>query len=140
MEKRALIHVLSSQPENDEKEDSIEVVTPGSFYKKDNDYYAVYEETEISGMEGTTTTLKIGENNFSLIRMGSTTTKMEFEKDKEKISMYSTPYGTLEINILTKELKINVDDTGGEVFINYDMGISGEDTQHINLDIKIKPQ
>ncbi len=69
MKKKALIHVLSSVPDAKEKNDSIEVVTPGNFYKKDRNYYAVYEETSISGMEGTTTTLKIGEKNFSLIRM-----------------------------------------------------------------------
>lgn len=140
MKKKALIHVLSSVPDVKEKDDLIEVVTPGNFYKKDKHYYAVYEETEISGMEGTTTTLKIGENDFSLIRMGSTSTKMKFTLDKKNMSMYSTPYGTLEINIKTKKLDINVDDNGGSVYIDYIMSVAGQKPQNTILNINISPE
>lgn len=136
--KKAIISVLSKQKNNDDE--AIEVVTPGDFYKKDNFYYAVYKETEISGMEGTTTTLKISENKFSLIRAGSTSTEMEFEKKAKNISMYDTPYGTLELNIETKDLNVKIDDNGGEVFINYDMSISGQSPQNTLLKINIKAQ
>jgi len=74
MKKKAIISVSSKQTD---EEEPIEVVTPGSFYKKNDSYYAVYKETELSGMEGTTTTLKIKKDKFSLIRMGSTSTKMD---------------------------------------------------------------
>jgi uncharacterized beta-barrel protein YwiB (DUF1934 family) len=57
MKKKALISVFSEQDGN--IEDKIEVVTPGDFYKKDSYYYAVYKETQITGMLNTTTTLKI---------------------------------------------------------------------------------
>jgi uncharacterized beta-barrel protein YwiB (DUF1934 family) len=140
MKKKALIHVLSSVPDAKEKDDSIEVVTPGKFYKKDKNYYAVYEETEISGMEGTTTTLKIGEEKFSLIRMGTTSTKMDFAINKKNISMYSTPYGTLEININTKKLDINVDDNGGYIYIDYIMSVAGQKPQNTILNINIEPE
>ncbi|MGO5065821.1 MULTISPECIES: DUF1934 domain-containing protein [unclassified Clostridium] len=140
MKKKALIHVLSSVPDAKEKSDSIEVVTPGKFYKKDKNYYAVYEETAISGMEGTTTTLRIGEEKFSLIRMGSTSTKMDFALDKKNISMYSTPYGTLEININTKKLHINVDDNGGHIHIDYIMSVAGQKPQNTILNINIEPE
>ncbi|AVQ37642.1 TPA: DUF1934 domain-containing protein [Clostridium botulinum] len=140
MKKKALIHVLSSVPETKEKNDSIEVVTPGNFYKKDRNYYAVYEETAISGMEGTTTTLKISEKNFSLIRMGSTSTKMDFALNKKNMSMYSTPYGTLEININTKKLDINIDDNGGSIYIDYIMSVAGQKPQNTILNINISPE
>lgn len=140
MKKKALIHVLSSVPDAKEKSDSIEVVTPGKFYKKDKNYYAVYEETAISGMEGTTTTLRIGEEKFSLIRMGSTSTKMDFALDKKNISMYSTPYGTLEININTKKLHINVDDNGGRIYIDYIMSVASQKPQNTILNINIEPE
>ncbi len=140
MKKKALIHVLSSIPDVKEKDDSIEVVTPGNFYKKDKNYYAVYEETAISGMEGTTTTLKIGEKNFSLIRMGNTSTKMDFTLNKKSMSMYSTPYGTLEININTKKLDINIDDNGGSIYIDYILGVEGQKPQNTILSINISPE
>lgn len=138
MKKKAIISVSSKQTED--ADDVIEVVTPGNFYKKDNTYYAIYKETKISGMEGTTTTLKINEDKFSLIRSGSTTSKMEFHKGKEDISMYDTPYGTLELKTKTKKLVVNLDDDGGEIFIDYIMSISGHKPQNTLLEINIKTQ
>lgn len=135
MKKKAIISIVSNQ---DKDNDAVEVVTPGDFYKKDDSYYAVYKETEISGMEGTTTTLKIETEKLSLIRMGTTSTKMEFEKNSEKHALYNTPYGTLEIKIDTKVLDISVDENGGNVFIQYLMSLSGQKSQDTTLKISIK--
>jgi len=138
MKKKAIVSVVSRQISEDEKD--IEVVTPGEFYKKDDSYYVVYKETEISGMEGTTTTLKINPDSFTLIRMGTTTTKMEFEQDNEKLVLYNTPYGVMELKIATKDLKVNVNDQGGDVLINYNMTIGGQKPQLTELKVNIKTQ
>lgn len=138
MKKKAIISV-SSKIKGDEEE-VIEVVTPGDFYKKDSTYYAVYEETEISGMKGTTTTLKIGDNKFSLIRMGSTTAKMNFDKKCRSVSMYNTPYGTLQLEIETKSLDIKVDEDGGDVSVDYDMSVGGNRPTNTVLAVNIKTQ
>lgn len=138
MKKKAIISVISRQKENEN--DIIEVVTPGKFYKKDEDYYAVYEETEISGMEGTTTTLKINKNTLTLLRKGTTNTKMVFEEHFKDTSLYSTPHGVLELLVDTKQLQIEISDRGGEVKVNYDMSIAGQDPLTTQLEVSIKPQ
>ena len=137
MENMALISVISRQIDD---ENSIEVVTPGKFYKKENCYYAVYKETEISGMEGTTTTFKIYPEKFSLLRLGTTTTTMNFEKNTKSMSLYNTPYGMLELEIETKELEINIDDKGGNITLNYLLFITGQTSQQTLLKIKIEPK
>ncbi|MDP4088934.1 MAG: DUF1934 domain-containing protein [Bacillota bacterium] len=136
MSKRALISIVSKQRSKDEE--AIEVKTPGSFSKDDYIYRAIYDETEISGMEGTTTTLEIEPDKFVLIREGSTSTRMEFMKDNRYTTLYNTPYGPLELIILTKDLKVNVNDKGGEVYVNYDMSVSGQTPQKTELKIDIK--
>ena len=50
-------------------------------------YRAIYEETEISGMDGTTTTLNIQDNIMVLERVGSTTTNMEFKEGALAVSL-----------------------------------------------------
>ncbi|MEY7999331.1 DUF1934 domain-containing protein [Clostridium sp. Mt-5] len=137
MKKRAIISVSSKQSGDDEV---IEVVTPGDFYKKNDSYYAVYEETQLSGMEGTTTTLKIKNNKFSLIRMGSTNANMDFNKNQKSMSMYKTPYGIIELKIRTNEIDINVNEDGGDVIINYSMSLAGQATQDTQLKVNIKTQ
>lgn len=138
LKKKAIITVTSRQIKNDD--DIVEVVTPGYFYKKNNVYYAVYKETKISGMEGTTTTLKISGQKLFLIRTGNTTAKMEFDQNKENVSMYNTPYGTLELNIDTIKVNADVNENGGDVEIDYNMSLSGQSPQYTKLMINIKVQ
>ena len=138
MKKKAIISVSSKQSQEDSG--NIEVVTPGEFFKKDDCYYAVYKETEISGMEGTTTTMKIKPESLSLIRIGTTTAKMNFKQNSDEVVLYNTPYGMLEIKIQTKGLEIKVDDNGGEVIINYNMTVSGQKPLKTYLKVNIKAQ
>jgi uncharacterized beta-barrel protein YwiB (DUF1934 family) len=137
MDNKALISVISKQSGEDAP---IEVVTPGKFYKQENYFYAVYKETEISGMEGTTTTFKIAEDKFTLLRMGTTSTTMNFERDKTSISLYNTPYGMLELEIETKELDIDISEAGGEIMLDYLLYVSGQEPQETILKIKIVAQ
>ena len=137
MEKRAIISVKSTS--NLDPNDAIEVVTPGKFIIEDNSFKAIYEESKISGMEGTTTTLNIMENSMILQRAGSTTTNMEFTEGELAISLYNTPYGVLNLNVDTKQLNINIDENGGKIYTKYILGLEGEEgiTTELNIDIKV---
>ena len=138
MKRKAIISVVSRQSDSEEDGDAIEVVTPGEFYKKDNCYYAVYEETEISGMKGTTTTLKIDAEKFTLIRTGTTNTEMNFKKYVRDLTLYNTPHGALDLTVDTRQLKMDIDNNGGEVFIDYDMIIGNQQSLSTTLQINIK--
>jgi uncharacterized beta-barrel protein YwiB (DUF1934 family) len=136
MSNKAIISVMSE--DIIEKDNKIELMTLGTFFKKEEKYYVVYDETEISGMKGTKTTFKISPDKFSLIRMGTTNAKMEFELNSESMSLYNTPYGVIEIKIKTNVLDINVSDNGGDVMIIYDMTIGNEKIQSTLLKVNIK--
>ncbi|MDD3223450.1 MAG: DUF1934 domain-containing protein [Clostridium sp.] len=138
-DRKAIISVSSNQME-DEKEEPISVVTPGLFYIKNEIYYVRYEETEISGMEGTITTLKIKSDSLTMLRKGTTNAKMEFKKGLDNVSMYDTPYGTLQITTHTKVADIFINEEGGSVHIEYDMDISGQKVPPTILDVEIKVQ
>lgn len=136
MKKKAIITVVSKQAGTDDS--VIEVVTPGEYYREENCYFAVYDETKLSGMEGTKTTLKISPNDFLLTRVGTTNAEMKFRKNSNEISMYDTPYGMLELKLETKDLKVDLDDDGGEVEIKYNLAISGQEPQNTVLKVNIK--
>lgn len=136
MSKKAVISIASSQM-HDPKE-MIEVVTVGEFIANKDSYEAKYEETEISGMDGTTTTLKIKEDTVILIREGSTSTTMEFKKNNNNVVLYNTPYGMLELKTATKDLKIDIDENGGAVFIDYNLIMNGQKPLNTKLKLDIK--
>ena len=118
----------------------IEVVSPGSFEKIEDGFKATYEETEISGMEGTTTILTIKENQVILEREGTTSTKMIFKEDEDSIVLYNTPYGMLEIAISTNNLDVKIDEDGGKLDIEYEMSVYGQPPFNTKLSLSIKVQ
>lgn len=136
MSKKAIISICSTQ-DIGEKE-KIEVVTVGEFSINGDEFIATYDETEISGMEGTKTTLKIKGNKVVLHREGTTSTKMEFQKDNTQVALYNTPYGMLELKTSTKELDLDVDEKGGNISIKYHLIAGGQEPIKTNLDMKIK--
>ncbi len=138
MDKKAIISVVSNASIEDE--DVIEVVSPGKYIKINDGYKAIYEETEISGMAGTTTTLTIRDKEVVLEREGTTTTKMSFNREEPSVSMYQTPYGILELSINTKSLEVEMDEDGGELKIDYSLAIAGQVPVDTKLSLKIKTQ
>lgn len=136
MNKKAVITVDSAI--FNEEEDTISVVTPGDFCETEYGYKVQYDETKISGMEGTKTTILIRKDSFDLIREGTTETKMEFENYKTTTSLYKTPYGVMDIRIDTRKLKINVDEKGGNINTVYILEIGGQPAIKTNLSIDIK--
>ncbi|MBS5969072.1 DUF1934 domain-containing protein [Clostridium perfringens] len=136
MSKKAIISICSTQ-DIGEKE-KIEVVTVGEFSINGDEFIATYDETEISGMEGTKTTLKIKGDKVVLHREGTTSTKMEFQKDNTQVALYNTPYGMLELKTSTKELDLDVNEKGGNISIKYHLIAGGQEPIRTNLDMKIK--
>ena len=135
MVKNAVVTVQSRVSVEDEL---IEVVTPGKFYITKSGYKSEYDETKLSGMEGTKTTMIIKNNYFKLNRVGTTETNMEFEINKQSVSLYKTPFGAMSVVIDTKSLEINVDDNGGIVHIVYTLNVEGQQLIETDLNVVIR--
>ncbi len=104
----------------------VELLTEGEFYKADGKYYAVYQESDVTGMEGTTTTVEVDNDKVSIIREGTITNQMIFIKDKKTTSYYDTQFGALTIGVLSDKINVNIDDNGGEIDVGYSLEINDE--------------
>lgn len=136
MSKSAVISVCSIQ-NNDEK-DSIEIVSPGTFCKENDEYVATYQETELSGLGDTLTTFRIGANYFNMIRTGDINTTMEFKNGKRAAILYNTPHGGLSIRIKTNKVKIDMNENGGKINVDYDVIVDKNDIINTKLEATIK--
>ena len=136
MKKKAVISLRSF---NDlDKDDVIEVVTPGEFFVTEDGFKAVYEETEISGMNVTTTTLTMLDDALLLEREGSTSAKMDFKKGETSISLYNTPYGVLDLQIHTEYLDVDINENGGDIVAKYSMELAGQPPITTKLAVNVK--
>jgi len=128
---------LQSYAEPDDDTDIV-LTTEADFELQDGVFFVDYEETEITGMEGTKTVIEIGNNYVSLRRTGTVNTNMLFMKDRKTSSFYNTPYGELLIGIMTSKLEIDVNENGGKVSVDYYIDINNQATSKNNFDLEIR--
>ena len=70
MDKNVIISVKGTQSTNNQVNIIMELVTEGKYYKKDEAYFITYDESEVTGMNGTTTTLMVTDDVVTLVRAG----------------------------------------------------------------------
>ncbi|MBP5427458.1 MAG: DUF1934 domain-containing protein [Clostridiales bacterium] len=140
MNKDVIISVRGIQTSpNDKEANQMELVTEGKYYKKGNSYYITYKESKVTGMEGTTTMVKVCEDGLvTLIRFGTVNTQFMFKEGKKYTSYYDTMYGTFIVDILTKTVSIDVDDRGGDIRVDYNIAIDDNKRGETDFYIKIR--
>ena len=124
-----------------QEEEQIEFVTEGKLYEKNDATYLVYEESEVSGMPGCKTTLKMKGDTIRMKRFGSgmgIDTAIEFKKGYRFEGFYDTPFGAIEMEVLTNELENTLTPEGtGEVNIDYHVSLKGLSEGRSKLNIEI---
>ncbi len=133
-----MITVDSKQEHPDKDADIYNFVTEGSFYKEEDNYYISYDESNLTGMEGTTTTFKIEPNSVTLIRFGSVSSLMVFEKGRRHVSEYNTEHGTFEIGIMAQNLSVDLDDLGGHINVEYVIEVNNQVASYTTFDLKVQ--
>lgn len=109
----------------DEQSDTTELFTLGSFYKKNNNYYITYDESEATGFSGGKTTLKVeGNNKVTLLRSGESKSHLIIESGQRNVGHYGTSVGDMMIGVYTKELSSELCDDGGDVYFHYALDIN----------------
>ena len=112
-----------------DRDETVEFITEGRFMKKGNAMYLIYDESELSGMEGCTTSLKITDGKVNMRRYGADAgfeTAIEFEEGKRWGGYYDTPYGPVKMEVLTNEIKNKLDGEGsGSLWIDCSISLRG---------------
>ena len=137
MKKEVLIAIKGLQSYEDQDDDSVELMTHGKFYKKGEDYYITYDESELTGLGKTTTTVKVEPDRVTIIRFGETKSHMIFEEGEKHVSYYDMGAGALTIGISTRRIRSRLGDCGGRLVIDYSMEINNSMTGENSFDITV---
>ena len=138
MTDNVIISIRGRQLYAESSPDEVELVTSGTL-KRDGagGYIVSYAETELTGLEGTTTVLQVSEGQVTLLRQGEVNSVMVFEEGRQHVSVYETPAGTLAITINTRRLRSELDAQGGDIEIQYtidvDRAATGLNLFHIHV-------
>ena len=134
---KVVITVIGIQKDAMGEENRIEFVTTGTHYFKNGIHYVLYEDSEVSGMEGTSNLLKIADHHVTLVRKGAVSQEQHFELAKKSSSVYRTPYGRLTLTVLTNKLDICYGSISGNIDIVYELSIDGHWQSENQLQISV---
>ena len=121
MEKAVVISIKGKQEFEETPADSVELVTQGTMQWEHGMCTLVYQESEMTGMEGTLTTIHVENegDRVTLMRVGGYNSQMVFEEGRRHLSVYTTPFGSMEVGVNTRHLLAEMDEHGGTIEIEY---------------------
>ena len=120
--------------------DVIELLTDGTMEFRDGGWDISYEETELTGMAGVTTTFRIEPGKVTLTRTGRLRSQMVFQQGVRHESLYQMELGTLLMEVCAQSIFFDITPEGGMIDLVYTIDI--EHTQagvvDYHLDIRTK--
>lgn len=137
--KKVIVKIKSEQINENGEKDIMEFISEGKLYNKNNNIYVTYEESEITGMENTTTTIKVQDDEVTIKRFGKNNSTMVFGKDKRYIVKYETTQGIFNMEIITSDINISINEENKiNIYVNYKIKIDGlfEGKNTININVK----
>ena len=120
--KKVMISIVSKQDVGGEVS-TVELMTEGEYVYSPEKSDLIYQESSITGMEGTTTTFTVEPDTVILTREGTVTSQMLFRKNEKHLFLYQTPYGTATMGIYTRRLDSGIDESCGHVEIEYALDV-----------------
>ena len=133
-----LLSIRGEQYFDDIDPDATELMTEGTMALTEDGIVLSYEESELTGMEGTTTTFEVKGPRVTLTRSGAVNSQMVFEEGQQHTSLYETPFGELTVDIQTSLLKHNLTERGGLMEIKYSIAVEHTVTGRNCFKIRVK--
>jgi len=138
MKKDVLISIKSVHTSEDDH-DVIELFTTGQYHKRGGSYYISYEESEATGFEGSTTTLKVEpEKMVTLQRTGSASSQLIVELGVRHQCHYDVGYGDLLVGVQGSRIKSTLTEGGGMLEVRYSLDINSMYSSENEMYIHIK--
>lgn len=119
-------------------EDVIDFISEATMEKLDDHFVINYDESDLTEVKGSKTRLKIEKDKMLMTKIGSFSSRMEFEKGNNFNNLYATPYGTFNLNYSTVKFENSLDENGkGKVYVEYkiDLGNTGDNYNKLKIEI-----
>ena len=119
MMKDVRISINSVFAYEDGEEQRMEFSTDGHYFYEDEVGCLSYEESPVTGLEGTRTSLFVMPDQVVVDREGTVTSRMIFRKGLKSAFQYATPFGNATMGIDTRRIDQRMGESGGHVEIDY---------------------
>lgn len=131
--------MVPDEIEGQEKQETLEMITQGLARVRNGRVEIVYDEGELSGMEGSRTVVSYAKGEpqtVSMIRTGAVSTALVFERGVRHLCTYETPYMPFQIGVFA----LNVDnrlEADGEICLDYLIEIRGAQAERCKMTMQV---
>ena len=140
MKQDVVLSIQGRQRYADQEPEIIELVTDGTMEFRDGGWDISYEESDLTGLAGVTTTFRVEPGKVTLDRTGTLYSRMVFQEGVSFDSLYQMPFGTLMITVMATSVFFDIVPDGGVIDLVYQISIENSETGVVdyNLDIRAK--
>ena len=123
MRKNVMLSIRGRQSYADQEPEVIELVTEGTLEFDGKRWNLTYEESDLTGLEGVTTTFSVEETKITLSRTGKLNSQMVFQEGVFHDSLYQMEFGALLITVCASKVSWELTEKGGVIDLVYSIEI-----------------
>ena len=140
MKKEVNLSIRGRQTYQDQEPEIIELMTDGPMEFVSGGWDISYEESELTGLAGVTTTFRVEPGKVTLTRKGPLNSTMVFQENVVHESLYQMPFGALMLSVKATSVFFDIVPDGGVIDLSYQINIENSEAGVIDyhLDIRAK--
>ena len=140
MKQEVILSIQGRQRYDDQEPEVIELVTAGTMEFRDGGWDICYQETELTGLAGVTTTFRVEPGKVTLTRTGKLNSQMVFREGQSHDSLYRMDFGALLMTVRANSVFFDIVPDGGVIDLIYEIEIEHNAAGIIeyHLDIRAK--
>ena len=138
MKRKVLLSITGTQAYQDQEPEVMELMTEGEMEFADGGWNISYQESDLTGLQGVTTTFRVEPDKVILNRTGPLRSTMEFQVGQSHDSLYQMEFGALMITVTTRHLFFDILPEGGQIDITYDIEIEKTEGGQIDYHLDIR--
>ena len=133
-----VLSIEGKQSYLDQDPEIIELVTEGMLEKHGDVWSVCYEESELTGLAGVTTTFQLQPGKVVLNRTGKLTSQMIFVEGQQHDSLYQMEFGALMLSVKATRVEYDLTEEGGTVDLSYRIEIEQSSAGTIDYHLEIR--
>ena len=137
MKQNVVLSILGRQSYLGQEPDTVELVTEGVLEDQGNAWLLSYEESELTGLAGVTTTFRVEPGMVTLTRKGALNSTMIFQQNVVHESLYQMPFGALMLSVKATRVIFEISPEGGVIDLSYDISIENTEAGVIDYHLDI---
>ncbi len=133
-----MLSIRGTQHYPGEEPDVITLSTEGTLEQQKDVWVISYEESELTGLAGVTTTFRVSPRGVVLKRTGKLQSQMIFIVGQRHDSLYQLDFGALMMTVEATHIESNLSEAGGTLDVHYTLSIEEAEAGMVEYHLDIK--